>query len=150
MKRSLLGAMLFCILFSCSFAFGQSATTSLHGTVKDPSGALVPNATVTITDKSVDKTLTTTTNGQGLYEFVHIAPAHYLIAVTAQGLGTQSKTAELLVDQPATIDFSLTMQSNAVTVDVTASAAALNTTDAAMGGSVGNEMIQAPPLFFPI
>jgi hypothetical protein len=138
--------MLSCILFSSSFAFGQSATTSLHGTVKDPSGALVPNATVTITDKSVDKTLTTATNGQGIYEFVHIPPAHYVILVTAQGLGSSSKSAELLVDQPATIDFSLSMQSNAVTVDVTASAAAINTTDAAMGGSVGNEMIQSLPM----
>src|SRR5271154_6468382 len=57
-KRSRLGAMLLCILFASSFAFGQSATTALHGTVKDPAGALVPGATVTLTDKSVDKTIT--------------------------------------------------------------------------------------------
>ena len=138
--------MLSCILFSCIFAFGQSATTSLRGTIKDPSGALVPNATVTITDKSVDKTLTAVSNGEGTYQFPQIPPAHYLIVVTAQGLGTQSKTAELLVDQPATIDFRLTMQSNSVTVDVTASAQTLNTTDASMGNSVGSEMIQSLPL----
>ena len=146
MKRSQLGAMLLCILISCSFGFGQSATTSLRGVVKDPSGALVPGATVTITDKSVDKTLTTVTNTAGSYQFPQIAPASYLITVSAQGLGSQSKTAELLVDQPATIDFSLTMQANAVTVDVTASASALNTTDASMGGSVGNEIIQSLPM----
>jgi len=138
--------MLLCILISCSLAFGQSASTSLRGTVKDPSGALVPNATVTITDKSVDKTLTSVTNGEGAYQFVQIPPAHYLITVTAQGLGAQSKTAELLVDQPATIDFKLSIQSSLVTVDVSASAQTLNTTDASMGDSVGNEMIQSLPM----
>ena len=146
MKRSHLGAMLFCILLTCNFAFGQSATTSLRGTIKDPSGALVPNAKVSITDQSVDKTLTAVTNGEGTYQFPQIPPARYLITVTAQGLGSQSKTAELLVNQPATVDFALSIQSNSVTVDVTSSAQTLNTTDATLGDSVGTETIQALPM----
>jgi carboxypeptidase family protein len=145
-KRSHLGAMLSCILLSCSFAFGQSATTSLRGTIKDPSGALVPNATVTITDKTVDKTVTAVSNGEGSYQFPQIPPAHYLITVTAQGLGSQSKTAELLVNQPATIDFTLSIEASTVTMDVSASAQTLNTTDATIGNSVGNETIQALPM----
>jgi len=145
-KRSHLGAMLFCILLTCNFAFGQSATTSLRGTIKDPSGALVPNAKVSITDQSVDKTLTAVTNGEGTYQFPQIPPARYLITVTAQGLGSQSKTAELLVNQPATVDFALSIQSNSVTVDVTSSAQTLNTTDATLGDSVGTETIQALPM----
>ncbi len=138
--------MLLCILISCTFAYSQSATTSLRGVVKDPSGALVPNATVTALDKSVDKTYTATSNASGAYEFPQIAPAKYVLSVTAQGLGTQTKTAELLVNQPATIDFKLSMEANQVTVDVSASAQTLNTTDASMGNSVGNEMIQSLPM----
>jgi Carboxypeptidase regulatory-like domain len=138
--------MLSCILFSSIFAYCQSASTSLRGVVLDPSGALVPNATVTITDKSVDRTLTAMTNGQGAYQFAQIPPARYLITVTAQGLGTQSKSAELLVNQPATIDFKLSIQANNVTVDVTATAQTLNTTDATLGDSVPNETIQALPM----
>ncbi len=135
-----------CILISCSIAFGQSATTSLRGTIKDPSGALVPGATVTITDQSVDKTLTAVSGSSGQYQFQQIAPTKYLITVSANGFGSSSKTAELLVNQPATIDFTLSMQGNAVTVDVTASAQTLNTQDASMGNSMGNEMIQALPM----
>ena len=151
MKRSHLGAMLWCILISSCLTsfqtvFAQSATTSLRGIVTDPSGALVPNATVTITDQAVNKTLTAVTNGEGLYRFPQIAPARYLVTVTAQGLGDQSKTAELLVDQPATIDFKLTIQSSSVTVDVSSSAQTLNTSDATLGDSVGNETIQALPM----
>jgi hypothetical protein len=145
-KRSHWGAMLLCILISCSFAFGQTATTSLRGVVNDPSGALVPNATVTLVNKSIDKTLTATTNASGAYEFLQIPPARYVITVSAQGLGSQSKSAELLVNQPATIDFKLSMESNQVTVDVSASAQTLNTTDATLGDSVGNEQIQALPM----
>jgi hypothetical protein len=141
-----MGAMLFCILFSASFAFGQSANTSLRGTVKDPSGALVPDATVTIVDKSVDKTLTAVTNGEGSYQFAQIPPARYAITVTAQGLGSQTKIAELLVNQPATIDFKMSIAADAVTVDVSASAQTLNTTDATIGNSVNNETIQALPM----
>ncbi len=138
--------MLLCILFSCSVAFGQSATTSLRGIVKDPSGALVPNATITIQNQSIDKTITATSNGAGIYQFAQIPPAHYLITVTANGFGSQSKTAELLVDQPATIDFILSVQASAVTVDVSSTAQTLNTTDATLGDSVGNATIQALPM----
>jgi len=145
-KRSHLGAMLFCILFTCSFAFGQSATTSLRGTVKDPSGALVPNATVTLSDAATDKTLVAVSNSAGYYQFAQIPPAKYTIVVTASGFGSESKSAELLVNQPATIDFALSMQANTVTVDVSAAAQTLNLTDATIGNSVGNETIQALPM----
>jgi hypothetical protein len=140
--------MLFCILFSfsCSFVSAQTATTSLRGTIKDPSGALVPGATVTLQNQSIDKTISAVTNDSGVYQFAQIPPAHYLITATANGFGNQSKTAELLVDQPATIDFKLSVQGNAVTVDVSSSAQTLNTTDATLGDSVGNETIQALPM----
>ncbi len=146
MKRSQLGAMLLCILFACTVAFGQTATTSLRGVVKDPAGALIPGATVTILDQSTGRSSAATSGASGLYQFPQIPPAHYLITVSASGFGNESKTAELLVNQPATIDFNLAVQSSAVTVDVTASAQTLNTSDATIGNSVGNEMIEALPL----
>jgi len=138
--------MLLCILISCSIAFGQSATTSLRGVIKDPTGALVPGATVTIVDQSVGKTFTAKSTSAGSYLFPQIPPAKYLITVDASGFGAESKTAEFLVNQPATVDFTLSMQASSVTVDVTASAQTLNTTDASMGNSVGNEMIQSLPM----
>jgi len=138
--------MLFCILISCSIGFGQSATTSLRGVVKDPSGALVPGATVTVLDSSTGRAASATSSAAGFYQFPQIPPAKYLITVSAQGFGDESKTAELLVNQPATIDFTLSLKGNAETVDVTASAQTLNTTDATMGNSVGNEMIQSLPM----
>ena len=137
--------MLLCILSTVTLAFGQSATTSLRGVVKDPSGALVAGATITITDNATGKTSSTTASSTGFYAFPQIFPSKYTIKVSAAGFADQSKTAELLVNQPATIDFSLSVQSSAVTVDVSASAQTLNTTDASLGNSANNELIQALP-----
>ncbi len=146
MKRSLMGWMLLCILSAATLLPGQTATTSLRGTIKDPSGALVAGATINIVDKANGASFTATANASGLYTFPQIPPARYTIVVTASGFGRQIKTAELLVNQPATIDFDLTVENSTVTVDVSASAQTLNTTDATMGDSVNNEQIQAMPL----
>jgi len=145
-KRSLWGWMLCCILVSTLSLFSQTATTSLRGTVKDPSGALVPGAKITITDNSNGQALTTTANSSGLYAFPQIPPAKYTISASAPGFGTQTKIAELLVNQPATIDFALTVHTETVTVDVSATAQTLNTTDATLGDSVDNHQIETMPM----
>ena len=131
--------------FLCSLAIAQTATTSLRGVVKDPTGALVPGATVTITSASTGIARQATSNSSGGYEFPQLQPARYTIKVTAAGFGDQSKTAELLVNQPASIDFTLSIQASNVTVDVSATAQTLNTSDASLGNSDDNETIQAIP-----
>jgi hypothetical protein len=137
--------MLLCILALSASAFGQIASTSLRGTIKDPSGALVAGATVTLTDNATGKSFSTTANSTGAYGFSQVFPAKYTIKASAAGFGDQTKIAELLVDQPATIDFTLTVQSSSVTVDVTASAQTLNTADASLGNSADSAEIQALP-----
>jgi hypothetical protein len=138
--------MLSCILSTSLSLVSQTATTSLRGTIKDPSGALVPGAKITITDNSNGQALSTIANTSGLYAFPQIPPAKYTITASAAGFGTQTKVAELLVNQPATIDFALTVHTETVTVDVSATAQTLNTTDATLGDSVDNQQIEAMPM----
>jgi hypothetical protein len=138
--------MLCCILSFATLAFGQTAATSLRGVVKDPSGALVPGADVTLLNKANGKTMSATANSAGLYVFAQIPPAKYTITVSAAGFGSQTKTAELLVNQPATIDFALTVESSTFTVDVSATAQTLNTSDATLGDAVGNTTIESLPM----
>jgi len=144
-KKSLSGWILVCILSTVSLAFGQIATTSLRGVIKDPSGAVLPGASVTITDSATGKSISTTSSPSGLYVFPQIAPSKYTIKVSAAGFGDQIKSAELLVNQPATIDFTLSVQASSVTVDVSAAAQTLNVTDASLGNSADNAEIQALP-----
>ncbi|MGB6687865.1 MAG: TonB-dependent receptor [Terracidiphilus sp.] len=145
MKRSLSGWILSCILSTATLASAQIATTSLRGTIKDPTGAVVPGARVTLLDKATGKMLSAVAGNTGFYDLEQIPPATYTITVSAGGFGDQSKIAELLVDQPATIDFTLRVQSSTVTVDVSAEAQTLNTTDASLGGSADTALIQALP-----
>lgn len=140
-----MGWMLLCILSTTSLVLSQTATTSLRGTIKDPSGALVPGATVTITNSANGQTFTAKADASGVYQFQQIAPAKYTIVAESQGFGQQTKTAELLVNQPATVDFALSVAASTVTVDVSASAQTLNTSDASLGNSADSAEIQALP-----
>jgi hypothetical protein len=145
MKRSRLGWMLCCMLSSALPISAQVATTSLRGTIKDPSGALVPGARITLTANATGQTLTTVANSGGQYVFPQVPPAKYTITASATGFSEQRKTAELLVNQPATIDFFLSIQANTVTVDVSGTAMTLNTSDASLGNAADNTEIQAIP-----
>ncbi|MFT4111131.1 carboxypeptidase regulatory-like domain-containing protein [Silvibacterium sp.] len=133
------------LMLTAVSAFAQNATTSLRGVVKDPSGAVVPNATITLKNAATGYTTTATSNGTGEYQLQQIPPAKYTITVSASGFGDQSKAAELLVNQPATINFALGLQSSNVVVNVSGEAETLNTTDASLGNSMNNTTIQALP-----
>ncbi len=125
--------------------FGQSANTSLRGTVKDPTGAVIPGAKINLVDNGTGLTFSAESNAAGEYQFAQIPPAKYTITITATGFGAQTKMAELLVNQPATIDFALTVTTTEEVLDVTAEAQTLNTTDASLGNSTNNATIQALP-----
>jgi len=91
-RRLALCAFALLILFS-SFqpSLAQMATTSLRGSIKDPSGAVVPGASITLTDSATGKVLQTSSGGNGDYQFNQIPPAKYTIKVTAQDLQSSPK-----------------------------------------------------------
>ena len=123
----------------------QNATTSLRGVVRDPSGAVVPNATIELNNAAAGQKLNASSKASGDYQLQQIPPATYDITVSAPGFGSQTKRAELLVNQPATVDFTLSLQSSSEVVNVSVEAQTLNTTDASIGSSTNNATIQALP-----
>ena len=68
MKRSISGWILIGMLSTATLSFGQTASTSLRGAVKDPTGALVPGAKITIVDAAKGAMFTATQQ----YRFVHL------------------------------------------------------------------------------
>jgi hypothetical protein len=145
MRRIGVSILVLFLSFFTATAFAQSATTSLRGDVKDPTGAVVPGATVKLFNAANGQTLTATSKSTGEYQLLQIPPAKYTITVTAEGFGSQVKAAELLVNQPATVNFSLSVKSSNEVVDVTEAAQTLNISDASMGQAVNNATIQALP-----
>jgi hypothetical protein len=146
MRRLFYASVLAGVLFCHAFVTAQTATTSLRGVVKDPSGAVVPFAKVALVNPASGSTFNAVADNMGGYVFPQIPPARYTITVSSTGFGEQTKVAELLVNQPATVNFTLSVQASTVTVDVSAAAQTLNTTDATVGDSVDNATIQALPM----
>ncbi|HEV2489407.1 MAG TPA: carboxypeptidase regulatory-like domain-containing protein [Candidatus Acidoferrales bacterium] len=101
----------FClILLACAIPSFAQDTASLTGTVKDSSGALVPNARVTATNSAVGVTNTTVTNSAGAYLLAGLPPGSYDISVTSPGFKTYQVTGVVLrVSQNARVDVSLTV-----------------------------------------
>ena len=133
-------------LSTAAMAMAQSALTSVRGNLVDSTGAAVAGAQVTV--KQVDTGLfrTQKSDDNGEYQFQQLTPGTYTVTVTAPGFGIQAKRAEFLVSQPATLNFTLSVQKAATTVDVSAEDTTMNTTDASIGNSVGNQTIQALPM----
>src|SRR5205807_2891798 len=124
----------------------QTALTSLRGAVTDPSGGVVPNVRVALDNKATGAHMTRTTDSSGEYSFLQIPPGQYTVTVTMTGFGTQSKGAELLVNQPATINFALSVQESKTTVEVSTEAQTINATDASIGNSVSNATVESLPM----
>ena len=129
--------------------FGQ-ATSGVTGVVKDTGGAVVPGATVSLTDTKTDRTFTTTANDQGNYAFSNIPPGTaYKLTVTNQGFQTLVITNVTLgVGKTETYDATLTAGSVSATVDVIAtnSGDTLNTTDASIGNVISTTQLRELPI----
>ena len=90
-KSLVLGILAFLILFSSS-ALSQTSTTSLQGTVTDPSGGAIANATVALVNAETKTERTTTTGAQGEYRFQFLSPGTYTLTVSATGFARQEQT----------------------------------------------------------
>ncbi|MEK6283581.1 MAG: TonB-dependent receptor [Acidobacteriota bacterium] len=103
-------------------ALAQSSPTTITGHVKDPQGANVPGATVTLYGRERTFSLNTTTDSTGSFRFDKLAPGEYLLEAQAEGFASAS-AQQVVVErgQSATLDISLELSGVRSTVVVTAS-----------------------------
>src|SRR6266849_4719800 len=130
-----------------SLAHAQTSTTSLRGTVTDPSGGVVSEATVVLTNAESKAERSATTGTQGGYLFLSVPPGTYTLGVTAQGFRKYEQTGlELLVSTPATANVQLKVGTLAEVVTVTGEAPALNLVDASIGNPFNETQVKQIPL----
>src|SRR5690349_14281945 len=86
---------------------GQETTAGLQGTVKDPSGAVVPGATVAVTAKTLVGTKSVDTDSSGYYRFANLPPDDYTVSVLAKGFATAKREISLEVGRLPSLDFVL-------------------------------------------
>lgn len=144
--RSVLLWMLAAVI-ATSFAHAQLSTASLSGTVTDPTGAVVPNATIVLTQTSTNFTRSSVTKADGSFHEEFLPVGTYSVQVTAPGFKKLERSGIVLaVMQSAILNLTLEMGSASETIDVTADAPLVNTSDSTLGSSVSNERIDNLPL----
>ncbi len=121
---------------------------SLRGTVSDPSGAVVPGATVTLTNKDTNQSQTATTDGSGIYTFNSLGPAHYSLMVTHPGFKSKSLAqVQITPEQANTIDVTMEVGGATQTVTVTSVTRGLPTDTATLSATISSNQIQHMPSF---
>ena len=124
-----------------------SYRAQLRGIVSDASGAVVRDATVTITDAGTNISSAAHTDNKGEYFFTGLRPSTYSVKVEQTGFRTTERTGVVLaVDQEASLNFTLTPARVSENVIVTTTAPLLDTDNATMGTDITHEYINEIPL----
>ncbi len=131
-----------------AFAFGQSAVTgAVAGSVKDPSNALVPNASVTLLSLGTNKEETATTGTDGRFRFTNLQPGLYSLAVKAAGF-SEYKQEPLTVEvgRITTIDAALKVAGATSVVEVSGVSSTVNTETPDFASNINQIAINELPI----
>src|SRR5882757_614581 len=123
-RRVIFAAIAICFSLSASGLWGQSAGSAgtIYGTVADATGAIVPGATVTITNPVSGYSRSATSDHDGRYQFTTLPFNPYHLAVSMSGFASYSQDVEVRSTVPLTLKNVLGVGANSTVIDVTAGA----------------------------
>ena len=145
-SRTVTAMLIFPLIGSAAWA-QLAGTGAITGTVTDPSGAVVPNATVTATDTKTNVKTVRVTTKAGDYTITPLVPDPYTVSVTATGF-EQYVQQNILVDalQTVSLNMRLTVGQASESVTVSTAPPTLETSDATLGAVMDNEVYAGLPL----
>ena len=147
---SLLAICVMAIAFPClnTTAFAQFRT-SIQGTVTDPSGAVIPGATITLKDLQTNQITTSTSSDSGVYNFNALAPDHFELTASKDGFQKKILTdLQLIPEQANSINLQMLPGGSTETVTVNASQIpALDTETANTQTSISGNQIEHMPIY---
>ncbi len=128
-------------------AHGQEFRATLQGTVSDPTGAAVPNATVTLRSNDTGQERSDTTDADGHYLFTFVVPARYSLSIRADGFKTlQRENVSLSVNDSLRVDVELSLGQSTETVQVTGEVTTVEAESSSLGSVVNKRIIEELPL----
>jgi hypothetical protein len=128
------------------FAAAQERFGEINGVVTDPSGAVMPGVSATLTNKATSRTYTTKTSNDGTYFFRDVEPGRYSLKFEQPGFATrQYADVNLLVGQTLKINAAMEVSSAQQTVEVTESAVLIDTTSTMVAHNVTSEEFDRLP-----
>jgi hypothetical protein len=145
LKHLFLGIAVLLLSLPCN---SQTAGTgSIQGTISDPTGAIVPNASVAVTNTATQVKHTAVTGSDGLYSFPNLAIGTYNVEVTAGGFN-RYRQSNIVLDVGSSIAVNIVMKLGGAeqTVEVEASGLALQTEDSTLKQTVDQKTLTELPL----
>ncbi len=137
------------ILFAAMTAVGayaQSDNGSIVGTVTDPTGAVIPNAAVTVTNTDTGLAFHATSSASGEFQIFAVPRGNYKADVTAPGFQSQSTSFQVQVTTTQTLLFKLQPGTVSTTVQVTSAAPLVNTSNGTIGETIQGQQVTQLPL----
>ena len=123
------------------------SSSSLHGVISDPQGAVIPGAVVALSSATTGASRQAVTDNTGVYQFLQIMPGEYTLTVTKPGFAKATQEHVVLqVNVPTTLNLQLEVGTTGELVNVTAEAPAINTSDASIGNAFTEHSIRQLPL----
>ncbi len=150
MRRAAFLATLFAaLLIGLAPALHAQFSATLSGTVTDPTGAVVPNATVVLTNPATHGQKTTSTSASGFYSFAELQPGTYTVTVSAQGFRSQTFAAVgVSAELPRGLNVRLQVGSAGETVTVSGNQTPiLNTSNADIATTISSREVTRLPTF---
>ena len=134
-------------LLACGFlAFAQSETGTITGTVTDPTGAVVPDAKITVAGASTGSVIRTiSTTSAGLYTVTNLQPAQYIVTAEAPGFTTLQKGVEVTVGSRVALDLQLQVGQTGTTIEVAETATTVNTETQTLSSTLGQTELRELP-----
>src|SRR6267378_7074173 len=127
--------------------FAQKVTGTITGVVTDDSGAVLPDATVTVTSTQTGASRSTTTGSDGSFSFPELNPGVYNVSVTKQGFKkVTTKNVELHVSDITTVPIKLPVGGMVETVEVQATAVQVETQSGVVGNVVNGQEVRELPM----
>jgi hypothetical protein len=135
------------IFASSRHGWGQAITGTIEGTVRDQSGAVIANSTITVTNEATGTKSTRTTNDQGDYIAPFLPPGTYTVQVESSGFKS-AVTSHVVVQVAQTSRVDLTMQpgKTSESVEVTAAAPQVQSTTSQLGEVIQHDQVETLPL----
>jgi hypothetical protein len=135
------------VLAFCAAAWAQSTTTgAIGGTVTNPNKEVVKGATVTITNAGTGKEETATSDDDGHFKVTQLQPGEYTVAVNSSGFAAYTAKTIVEVGRETTLDVGMTLQSVGATVEITAEAPVINTTQQDFSSNMNQTSISELPI----
>ncbi|HVZ83989.1 MAG TPA: carboxypeptidase regulatory-like domain-containing protein [Terracidiphilus sp.] len=133
-------------LLISSVACHAQFTASVQGTVQDPKGAVVPNATVTLMNIDTGVRQTATSNADGVYLFPSLAPGNYTVSTTVSGFAPDTVSFDLTTNQVRNVPLTLAVEQASSTITVTTQAPLLDTSDSRLEQTLDTTALTDLPL----